>query len=663
MQSPMTASRAALSSTLLLSLLALFAPAKAASPPATASWASTLEGELEVLVEDYADGHSRVRHFLKTQQRRYELKFERRPSRLLSGSRVRVRGQLAGETLALDSGDGTSVQVVQAALPYTMGEQRTAVILVNFQDNATQPVTPAAASTLVFGTVNNFYKDASFQQTWLTGDTFGWYTIPVSGSTCDTASLYVEAEKAVTASGVDLSTYQRTIYMFPTISACGWAGMANVGGARTRAWINGSFTLHTVGHELGHNQGLSHAHSRDCGSVTLGSTCTVADYGDVADIMGSLRAGQFSPFQKELMGWLNDGVSPPIHTASASGRYSIEPYSSGSVGPKAIKIPRGVDGSGKPLWYYVEYRQPIGTDAVLGTVGNLTKGVLVRLATEGDRYSSDLLDMTPGSYTTTTGDFQDGALAVGQRYTDAAANVALTLVSADANGATIDVSIGGTTTPTCTRAAPVVSMTGPTTQVAAGTVVGYTVSVTNQDSAACSATSFSLARSVPAGWTGSLAATSLTLSPGSSATTTLSVTSATTAAAGSYGVGVGTSSSAGAVHTASASASYTVVASAAATLTETLATNKASYARGETVYMSALVKKDGVAAAGASVKFTIALPGGSTTVVTAATGSDGYARATYKTAKGKSAAGSYGLRADATLGGGTATASGGFAVL
>ncbi|QNP41777.1 NEW3 domain-containing protein [Lysobacter solisilvae (ex Woo and Kim 2020)] len=660
MQFSPTAARVAFSAALLL-LFPMSVPSAHAAPRA-ATTATTLEGELEVLVEDYADGHSRERHFLKTEQRRFELKSEGKRNGLLSGARVRVRGQLAGETLALSSDSG-SVQVVQAALPYTMGEQRTAVILVNFQDNAPQPMTATAVNDLVFGTVNNFYKEASFQQTWLTGDTFGWYTIPVSSATCDTASIYTEAQKAVAASGVDLSTYKRTIFMFPTISACGWAGSGNVGGAKTNAWINGSFTLHTIGHELGHNQGLSHAHSRDCGSTTLGASCTVADYGDVIDIMGSLRAGQFSPFQKELMGWLNDGVSPPIHTANVSGRYSIEPYSSSSVGPKAIKIPRGVDSSGKQLWYYIEYRQPIGADAMLGSVGNLTRGVIVRLATEGDRYSSDLLDTTPASYITTNGDFQDGALAVGQTYSEAAANVSFTLVSADANGATLDVSIGsGGSTPTCTRAAPVVSVSGPATAVAAGTAVNYAVSVTNKDSSACSATSFSLARSVPSGWSGTLAATSLTLSPGASASTTLGVVSAGTAAAGSYGIGVGVSSSTGAIHTTSASGNYTVSAPTG-TLSEAVATDKASYARGETVYMSALVKKDGVATAGASVKFTVTLPSGSTTVVSASSGSDGYARATYRTAKGKGAAGNYGLRAEAVLGGTAASASGSFRVL
>lgn len=135
-----------------------------------------------------------------------------------------------------------------------------------------------------------------------------------------------------------------------------------------------------------------------------------------------------------------------------------------------------------------------------------------------------------------------------------------------------------------------------------------------------------------------------------------------TAGAGSYAVGAGTSSSVGSTHTASAAATYAVAASTGGTLSETVATDKASYLRGETVRMSALVKNNGVAVAGASVKFSVALPSGSTTVISATSGSDGYARASYRTAKGKGAAGAYGVRADVSASGGSASASTTFSV-
>lgn len=641
----------------LLLLSGLMAGAAHAAKPVA------LEGELDVSIEDYAGGRSVTRHFLKTEHGRVELKFSRKPILLASGTRVRVRGEVQGAYLTLDSAQAGSVEALTTVLPNTLGEQKVAVILVNFQDDTTQPITPAAANTLVFSSVNNHFRESSFDQTWFSGQTIGYYTIPMSKGICDTYQLANLADQAATAAGVNLSGYNRKVYFFPKVDACGWNGLATVAGSNTSTFVNGAAaaTLAVVGHELGHNYGLNHAHALDCDLSALGDTCRQSSYGDAADLMGNNRTGHFSAFAKEQLGWLNDGVSPPIFAATSTGRYVIEPYSSSSVGAKAVKVPGGTDSLGRKRWYYLEYRQPIGADAQLGSAGNLTKGVMVRLASEGDRDSIYQLDMHPGTSTTTLTEMSDGALDVGQSYTDAVANVTITLVSAFENAATIDVTVGGAPAPICVRAAPTLSLTGPTAAVAAGNTINYTLSLSNKDSSACTATTFNLAKSLPSGWTGTLAASTLSLSAGASGSTTLSVTSTATATAGSYGIGAGTSSSAGSVHTANASATYSVAAQN--TLTETVGTNKTSYLRAETVAMSALVKNNGVPVSGASVKFTVTLPGGTTTVLNAITGSDGYARGSYKLGKGKTAIGSYQLRADATSGSSTATSSTSFSVL
>ncbi|WP_167285032.1 NEW3 domain-containing protein [Marilutibacter alkalisoli] len=122
---------------------------------------------------------------------------------------------------------------------------------------------------------------------------------------------------------------------------------------------------------------------------------------------------------------------------------------------------------------------------------------------------------------------------------------------------------GGSPTPTCTRNAPTLSLSGGGSAVAAGTAITYTLSLTNRDSSACQNTSFSLARTVPSGWTGTLGSSSLSVAPGASASTTLRVTSPTSASAGSYNIGAGTSSSVGSSHTANASATYTVASQTA----------------------------------------------------------------------------------------------------
>ena len=121
---------------------------------------------------------------------------------------------------------------------------------------------------------------------------------------------------------------------------------------------------------------------------------------------------------------------------------------------------------------------------------------------------------------------------------------------------------GAGTTPTCTRAAPTLSLSGSTAAVQPGASITYTVSLANRDSAQCTTTSFSLARTLPAGWTGNLGSSALSVAPGASGTATLTVTSPVTATAGGFGIGLGASSTVGAAHTASASAVFTIAAAA-----------------------------------------------------------------------------------------------------
>ena len=544
-----------------------------------------------------------------------------------------------------------------SAFAATTGEQKTAVILVNFQDEATQPISVAAANTLVFGKVSDFYWEGSYQKTFLSGNTFGWFTIPVSKTICNVALIAQEADKAATAAGVNLAAYDRLIYLAPQ-NSCTVTGYNSGPTLPSRTWIlSNQFNDRVIAHELGHNFGLLHSQALDCGATTLGDGCAQPSYGDAADTMGNGVTPHFNAFQKEQLGWLNTPGQPPITTVGTSGSYSIAPYASMGTAAKALKVPRGVNPqTGKMQYYYIEYRQPIGFDTVLGSIGNMTSGVLVH-TTDIDQ-NIMLLDMTPDSDPTSSFyDIRDSALPVGRTFSDSAAGVSITLVSAGASGATVDVTIGGASPPpTCTHAAPTVSLAGTATAVAAGVTKTYTMSVSNHDSSACPATTFALARSVPTGWTGTLAATSLSLSPGASASTTLSVTSPGTATAGSYGIGAGTSSAVGSVHTASASGTYSI-ATTTGTLSETVGTDKTSYLRGQTVYMSARVLDGGVAVNGASVKFTVTLPTGTSAVLGATSGSDGYARGTYRLGKSKSAIGSYALRADASSGGSTATSN------
>src|SRR5690242_12911814 len=134
--------------TLLGAFLMISAGLAQAGPVTTAN-KITLEGTLEVLHEDRPEG-GRYHYFLQSGGRRFQLRLKDQDDRhghshdRQTGDRVRVRGQQIGETLALD-GAGSSMETLSYVLPNTFGPQKTLVLLVNFQDNPSQPYTTAYA--------------------------------------------------------------------------------------------------------------------------------------------------------------------------------------------------------------------------------------------------------------------------------------------------------------------------------------------------------------------------------------------------------------------------------------------------------------------------------------------------------------------------------------
>jgi hypothetical protein len=333
----------------------------------------------------------------------------------------------------------------QAATTTTTGEQSTVVLLVNYSDSPTQPITKTAAHSLVFGQASDFYWEASYHRMFLSGDTYGWFTLPVSKATCDTALIAQEADKAAAAAGIDLSRYAHRVYLAPD-NACTGTGYNDGMTLPTRTWIFAeAMNARLVAHEMGHNFGLSHSQALECGNVSYSATCTVKSYGDAADTMGSGTTPHFNALQKLQLGWLGATGAPPVTTVAATGRYRIERLEDGT-GTKALKVARGIDSlTGEMTYYTLEYRQPVGFDAVLGTVGNLTKGVLLHMG--GVNQYSMLLDATPNSAASQFDDINDSALAVGRTYRDDAVGIAFTVVAADASGATIDVTVPASAPP------------------------------------------------------------------------------------------------------------------------------------------------------------------------------------------------------------------------
>jgi hypothetical protein len=602
---------------------------------ASAQAEAQFEGELEVLYE--CDEHTaRLKHFLGLGNgKRLRLEFEggMAPD-LPTGSRIRAKGRLRHEesneeTLTLpDAGSVEAISV--AAGTATFGQRNVIVMLVNFQDNQSQPYSVAAAQALTFDQVNQFFGESSYGQTSLTGDVYGWFTLAMSSTTCDTAQIASLADQAAVSAGVNLSAYSHKLYAFPQISACSWWGLGTVGGSPSRAYVNGSLAVRVVAHELSHNLGLYHSRSQPCAS----GYCSTVEYGDDHDVMGkSGLVAHTNAFQKERLGWLNYGVSPPIQTVGQSGSYWIDAYAPSGPAAKALKVLKYTDSSGGRTWYYFEARTKYGFD------GSVAPGVVVHTGSDSVANSSYQIDLDPVSSSF------DSLLDPGQTFSDEAIGFSVKTLWADATGAMVDITYPGVP---CSASAPTLTFSPSSTLwTQPGKSAGVTMTVKNNDASGCSAAVFDLASAVPSGWLAAFDRATLTLAPGASAAASLSVTPPTSAV-GQYGFTAGASRSAG----PTASVSGTVVVSTGLDVVLSVGgSTKSGYP------LSATVRNGGQAVSGAAVTFTLTGPSGGVTTLSATSDASGAAAVKWRPKK-TDPAGTYQVRVNASAGGLTGSASG-----
>jgi hypothetical protein len=351
----------------------------------------------------------------------------------------------------------------------------------------------------------------------------------------------------------------------------------------------------------------------------------------------------YNAFQKERLGWLNYGASPSIQTVTTSGTYTINTYELGSSGPNALKILKSTDPTtGAKTWYYLEQRQALGFDAFLTDATyytqNETTGVLFHTGTDGNGNGGELLDMTPAT-PTTTGWF-DPSLVVGQSFQDSTAGVTFTPTAVSGSGATVQITINGSSS--CTAASPRVSVSPSQSQyVTSGTAVNFVVTVIDNDSSSCASATFNLGDALPSGWAGVWSASALSLSPGKSGSATLTVTSPAGTADGSYSMGVSATNSSVNSYSGSATATYVINT---APMSVSMSTNQSSYLPGQTVAIAVTMLYGTTPDAGASLSVTVMAPNGKTTTLSGTTGSNGVASLNYKLSN-SATAGTYQLQA------------------
>jgi hypothetical protein len=391
----------------------------------------------------------------------------------LEPSRIEILGLPAQTTSTTQSTGVTGTGIVAKSTT----THSVLVVLLKFSDTAGDPMPVASVQDVMkgaTGSVAGFFSEASYGQhlinvtvpsAWLRSAT------TPTPTTCNYTAIASAGDAAATAAGYNLSAYEFKVYVFPRVSACGWSGLAYVGSPK-KAWINGPGSVMTkvIGHEMGHNFGLLHAASVDCGARSIGGTCAVSEYGDPFNTMGNATSMHYDAAQKSLLGWIAPGTVR-THT-SGTATYVLNPLETGGGSIYAVKIPAAAKRT-----YWLEYRQPIGYDAGLASYPN--NGAQIRIASPFETlcsgcgsYSDDtqLLDLTTG-----TTPFTDGTLAVGKSYTDSDYRFTISVISATASALTVQVSGPGSTSGPVATSTTLASSSNPST---AGSAVTFTASVT-----------------------------------------------------------------------------------------------------------------------------------------------------------------------------------------
>ncbi len=518
---------------------------------------AVVRGVLDVVQEDdFSQGRTRQAHSIVEDKtgRIYTLRFGRAPWQgLKTGSRIVARGSLRDGLLVLR--DGSDMEVLDAAAAPAAQARRAVVLVVNFADSAVSCSDASIAGLMFTGTssVDGLYQASSHGLVAFPGDTDSnglpdvfRVSIPnsVTGS-CDPYGWAAAAEAAAPSAGVNLSLYQHRVFALPSNVSCSWAGLGNVGcGTFCRAWVATCNLQDVYAHELGHNLDMAHA-STD----TNNDGASDCEYCDQSDIMGYGGVGwrTFNGAHNDQKVWLPTEKIVQVTTAGTS-THVLSPLQADPATtpyPHVLKIRKVDTGS----WYYLTYRQRAGYDASLNTS--------YADRTNVHRYSGSGYNNT----------FFLSALQDGQSFDDAVNGLSVRQLSHDAISATIQI------TTVCTPTAPSVALSPGTQSGRPGSELSYTLTLTNNDPSMCASSTFGLTSAVPAGWTGTLSAASLTLAPGAQGQATLFVRSSEAEADGSRNVLALVSDAASPAHDASGGATYgvdgtppTVIANLAASI-------------------------------------------------------------------------------------------------
>lgn len=455
---------------LLASALALLTAAPVAAVDSAAPL-TTLTGTLTSVHEDALGTFRETeQYFLTSGGVQYELRFADGGPEGQTGAEVTVTGHLAGRTLTIASSHGstfkirkqgpvsavtsgtatttgtTSTSGTRTASPTLAGAAPTAsvaAVLINLTDLTSRPFTASQVASALYGSSTSakaFFEEESKGRMTMTGAVFGWYTINAVSTGCNWSTWVSLANTAANAAGANLSSYTNVMYIFPSTSQCGFAGLGYVPGTVTL--LNGTISGQVITHELGHNFGLGHANAINCVvngvrvPLSSAANCTEVGYADPFSTMGNNALRHNQGTQLGELGWLSSSekvIGAPGNT------YTISPYF-GSGPVKLVRIPRG-DGTYFDLDYRMTYgvfdNFAAGSPAVSGVTIRLGKGTA---SPTNSPQATQLIDTTPA-----TSSLADAPLLVGRTFTDPVSSISFTTLSA--TGGAVQVQVRETVAP------------------------------------------------------------------------------------------------------------------------------------------------------------------------------------------------------------------------
>ena len=415
----------------------------------------SIRGELAVFIaDDFESGTQTKKYGLRSASGEMRwLDFDSDPG-LEPGTRIGVWGSNVGDRLRVSSFQkfALPVDTVTSELRNGMkyNPKRLALILLDIgsgtnltAENALKEI--VGPSTNTDPPLRNYYAEVSYGTEELDGRVFGPFQYSLGD--CNTNGMPTQFRAMVDSMGGGAFTHYLW-YMGSRTSVCGWSGLGEVGTPTRPAndtWYNGSSSCVVMIQEPGHNLGMQHSSSMDCGTSSFNDTpqgnCTHSEYGDAYDPMGG-GCRHMNAWQKTYQGW-TQGCN--MVRVRSSGTFTLLPLELPCDGAQVLQIPMPKTrmfmrsgGGGNPTnealtHYYLELRTKRGTDM------SMTTSVLVHVS--GDfrgRTNSGLhtwiLDMDPSSSAF-------NGLLNGGTFNDPGGGVSFTVSELDESHATINVTM------------------------------------------------------------------------------------------------------------------------------------------------------------------------------------------------------------------------------